>query len=167
MHNSPAISAISWKSPLATIDVALFYSWELYKLAKEQGYSEKLIQKYLSWHTPNELIEKMLDPTRFFRIIRDTDGRIIAYFESKEHSMYKDTQVMQWMLIDEKYRKNGQATRVYEEFKKWCLENNYTSVWSYADIGNHASRKWHMKILPESYTTRGESDNLLFVSHLQ
>lgn len=56
---------------------------------------------YIDWHTTESMKEKIADQTRFFRLIRDADGKIIAYFESKQHSDYADTQVVQWILVDE------------------------------------------------------------------
>ena len=58
---------------------------------------------FLSWHQPRDLVEKILDPDRFFRIIRDDTGKIIGYFESRMKD--RETEVVQWVLIDASQRR--------------------------------------------------------------
>lgn len=52
-----------------------------------------------------ELIEKIMDPERFFRIIRNNSGKIVGYFESRQnynHQTAFKEEVVQWVFIDEK-----------------------------------------------------------------
>ena len=61
------------RRPFAGVDIALFFQKELRDLVEKYGYSEEEYRLFLSWHQPKDLVEKILDPNRFFRIIRDTE----------------------------------------------------------------------------------------------
>lgn len=69
---------------------------------QEYGYTKEEYDMFLSWHQPRDLVNKILDPNRFFRIIRDKEGKIIGYFESRKKD--KTTEVVQWVLIDKSHR---------------------------------------------------------------
>lgn len=90
------------QKPFAGLDISLFFQAELKQLMEKHGYSEKEYRMFLSWHQPRDLVEKILDPNRFFRIIRDHTGKIIGYFESRMKD--QKTEIVQWVLIDKSYR---------------------------------------------------------------
>ena len=119
---------------------------------------------YIDWHIAQSLREKISDPTRFFRLIRDTSGHLIAYFESKQHSQYSDTQVVQWILVDEFHRSTGLSKILRREFYNWCQSHGYTSTWTYVHQNNAESQAAHEN-LGELRTRVGEKT--LFVLGLQ
>lgn len=69
------------------------------------GYSESDMQEYHKWHHPHVLISKLHDPTRFFQVVYNKKKEIIGYFESKQSSDDIHTQVVQWIMVREDYRK--------------------------------------------------------------
>lgn len=126
--------------------------------------TEEEEKNYIDWHTAESLREKISNPTRFFRLIRDTSGDLIAYFESKQHSQYTDTQVVQWILVDQLYRKTGLSKILRREFYIWCQSHGYTSTWTYVHQNNAESQAAHEN-LGELRTMVGE--RTLFVLSLK
>ena len=105
---------------------------------------------YNDYHHPVELIEKMADPTRFFRIVRDEEtGEILAYFESKQSAQYTDTQVVQWIFVSEKVRQQLLAKKIWQEFEEWCRHKDYKSIWSFAALRNTISQQVHDNFMPK------------------
>ena len=65
------------------LDIAVFFQSELRQLCDTYGYSDEEYRQYLDWHQPKVLVEKILDPDRFFRVVRDQSNQIIGFFESR------------------------------------------------------------------------------------
>lgn len=101
-------------------EVEAFFEQQINKLALKKFFPKEDVQFYLAWHTFSELLEKIIDPNRFLRIIRDKEERIIGFFESKTHSQENNTHVVQWTLIDEKYRRSGIGSIFAHEFQEYC-----------------------------------------------
>lgn len=112
-------------------------------------YNEEDIKKFLSWHTQHELHGKIQDPTRFFRVIRDKNWTIIAYFESKQCSEkdMEEVQVIQWFFVKEEYRRKWALTSIWKQFLRWCKENGYQFIWSYTTLQNEVSKAVHRRLL--------------------
>lgn len=103
-------------------ETSVFFAKETSKLAHKFSYSEGEWRRWTDWHSVKGLAEKILDPERYFRIIRSENGEIIGFFESKTHSSEPETQVIQWTLIHHIARREGLASCFYEEFEKYCHE---------------------------------------------
>ena len=112
-------------------------------------YTDEDREKFLSWHTQEQFSQKINDPKRFFRIIRDKKWTIIAYFESKQSSEEdtEDMQVIQWFFVKDEYRNKWALKSMWNEFIEWCRKNNYTIVWSYTSLQNEVSKAVHRKLM--------------------
>lgn len=119
-------------------------------------YTEENVREFLSWHTQSELANKVIDPQRFFRIIRDEKGNIIAYFESKQSGQedMEDVQVIQWFFVKEEHRERWALKVLWKEFIEWCEANNYTIIWSYTALQNEVSKDVHRRLLDEIPTVQ-------------
>lgn len=114
-------------------------------------YTPELIEKFISWHDSESLTEKIDDPTRFFRVIRDELWNIIAYFESKRHhdESMNDIQVIQWFFVHEWYRNQWALKSMWKEFVGWCEKNGYRYIWSYTALQNKVSQDVHASLFSE------------------
>jgi GNAT superfamily N-acetyltransferase len=114
-------------------------------------YEAESIQNFRSWHTEDELREKIDDSKRFFRIVRDEKWEIIAYFESKSHSdaQIEWVQVIQWFFVKPQYRKSGILKDLFKKFETWCRENGYNSIWSYTALRNDVWFQVHTILFDE------------------
>lgn len=128
-------------NPFAWLDIAVFFQRELIYLMQEYGYTKEEYDMFLSWHQPRDLVNKILDPNRFFRIIRDKEGKIIGYFESRKKD--KTTEVVQWVLIDKSHRGQWFSKIIWEEFFKYCKLQWRTIILSFAKSQNKASCHMH------------------------
>jgi len=81
-----------------------FFALRLHEL-RTFGYPEPDIQEYHKWHHPHVLIEKLHDSTRFFQVVYNKKREIVGYFESKQSMDGIHTQVVQWIMVREDYRK--------------------------------------------------------------
>ena len=106
MHTPYKNIAVSDSEYTAVSDVVDFFVRELDALSSRypEGYDEESIAMYTREHQVGQILEKIQDPGRFFRIIRNEKNAVIGYFESKQNSIYTDTQSVQWIFIDERYR---------------------------------------------------------------
>ena len=125
----------------AWLDIALFFQKELRNLSQNLGYTEDEYRMFLSWHQPRDLVEKILDPDRFFRIIRDDTGKIIGYFESRMKD--RETEVVQWVLIDASQRRKWHSKKIWEEFFEYCKTQWRVVIFSFAKAQNEASCQMH------------------------
>lgn len=57
-------------NPFTGLDITLFFQKELRDLMNKYGYSEEDYRLFLSWHQPKVLVDKIIDPNRYFRILR-------------------------------------------------------------------------------------------------
>lgn len=149
-------------------DVVDFFVRELEALSKHypEAYDEENIAQYIRDHQMGEMLQKIHDPSRFFRIIRNEKGVVIGYFESKQNSIYPDTQTIQWIFIDEAYRWSGLARQLWDEFTSWCHENSYKSVWSFVALQNTISQEVHRKLMPSHMQGLYDSETFIFVESL-
>lgn len=118
-----------------------FFQAELKQLVETYGYSKEEYRMFLSWHQPRDLVEKILDPNRFFRIIRDDTGKIIGYFESRMKD--QKTEIVQWILINESERGKWHSKKIWEEFFKYCQSKWRTTILSFAKSENRVSCMMH------------------------
>lgn len=137
-------------------EVSEFFAQESSKLAHKFSYSEGEWRRWADWHSVKELTEKILDPERYFHIIRSENGEIIGFFESKTHSSEPTTQVIQWTLIHHIARREGLASYFYEEFEKYCHEKWMQKIVTFIHEDNIASRKFREKF---GFTMRKEDEN--------
>lgn len=148
------------------IDMSQFFTTEFCKLsdAYPDSYPKDDRKLYNDYHHPVELIEKMRDPTRFFRIVRDDEtGEILAYFESKQSTQYNDTQVVQWIFVSEEARQQWLARYIWQEFEKWCRLNGYKSIWSFVALRNTISQQVHETLMPNGMRWLHDSHGFIYV----
>ena len=139
------------------MDIVTSRSWDAYELADafrrffkwiEKYYKKEQIKNFREWHTSESLEWKIDDPTRFFRVVRDDFGDIIAYFESRGNPEEK-RQSVQWFLVDPKYRKNWILKSIWQDFEAWCRKNEYSSIWSVNSLENKVSEEVHRRLWME------------------
>jgi GNAT superfamily N-acetyltransferase len=132
-------------------DVVDFFTNQLRKLCNKypESYTQEDFDSYTSSHQEEELNKKAEDPTYFFRIIKDQNDNVIAYFESKQtgKAYYSDTQCIQWIFIDEKHQGTGLARQMWTEFEDWCKTHGYKSIWSFVALKNTISIEIHRKLM--------------------
>lgn len=132
-----------------------FFTEQIASLYDRGLLSQEEHDSYLDWHTQEEFTKKILDTTRFFRILKDGNWAIIGYMESKRHNDHKDIQVVQWMLIKQEYRWQWLSKILRKEFYDWCKAQHYTSTWTYVHNNNIESQAAHAR-LGEQMTRIGE-----------
>ena len=148
------------------IDMSQFFTTEFCKLsdAYPDSYPKDDRKFITDNHHPVELIEKMSDPTRFFHNVRDDEtGDILAYFESKQSTQYKDTQVVQWIFVSEKARQQWLARYMWQEFEKWCRLNGYKSIWSFVALRNTISQQVHENLMSKGMRWIQNQSTLIYV----
>lgn len=85
-------------------DLYHFFALRLEEMRKF-GWSEEGIREFHGYHHPHVLSDRLPDPTRFFRVVYNEKREIVAYFESKQHGIDEHTQVIQWFMVREDYRR--------------------------------------------------------------
>lgn len=145
-----------------------FFRKEMIKLQEKypESYNWDDFMRFLEYHLPDEMFEKLTDPTRFIRYVQDDSGKIIAYFESRENPMFPDTQVIQWAFTDESVRKKGVIRKIWDEYMSWCREMWYKSVWSYAAKRNDTSIKVHEALMRDPEIGISDSNTNIFVQRV-
>lgn len=138
------------KKTFAGLDISLFFRKELRKLVEQYGYSEEDYEAFLSWHQPKELVEKILDPDRFFRIIRDTDGKIVGFFESRNRW---ELETVQWIFIEESVQGQGLGKKLWDEFFIYCSAREVKQVRSFVKESNVLSCWLHEKLWFQKVST--------------
>ncbi len=100
-----------------------FFVNQIGELKRRGLCTEEEEKEQIDWHTIESLRGKISDKKRFFRLIRDSSGKIIVYSESKQNSQYLDIQVVQWVLIDKAFRNTRLSRKLYHEHRRWCRDN--------------------------------------------
>lgn len=134
-------------NPWKILDIWLFFNKNLKKCCEDFWYPEGTYERFCNYHQPMELIEKIMDPERFFRIIRNNSGKIVGYFESRQnynHQTAFKEEVVQWVFIDEKLQGKWLSTKLWNEFFCHCEDRGIKYIKSYSRISNDLSTWMHL-----------------------
>ncbi len=128
--------------PQLSDSAELSLTFDEFLASLSQYYTLEELSEFRSYHTVWELEEKLSDPSRFFRIVRNEHGEIIACFESKQGSI-PSMQRVQWFFVLPRHQQKGILKILFQEFEEWCKINNYNIIWSIAALENRVSIKTH------------------------
>lgn len=147
-----------------SFEIYTFFNQELTKLRQKfpESYSIEEYWKYIEYHLPDAMFDKLQDSTRFIRFAKDNSGEVVAYFESRQDPRRPDTQVIQWFFTDESVRWTKVIRGFWNEFIKWCHEKWYKSLWSYAAKRNDVSIKVHEALMSNPLVNDSDPNELVF-----
>lgn len=137
----------SEKNPWKMLDIWLFFNKNLKKCCEQYWYPEGTYEKFCNYCQPADLIEKIMDPERFFRILRSDTGKVVGYFESRRVYHPKtvfEEEVIQWIFIDEKFQWKWLSTKLWDEFFQYCKNNRIKYIKSFSRISNNVSTWMHL-----------------------
>ncbi len=146
-------------------EIYTFFNQELTKLRQKfpESYSIEEYWKYIEYHLPDAMFDKLQDSTRFVRFAKDNSGEVVAYFESRQNPKLPNIQIVQWFFTDKSVRRNGEIRRFWNEFITWCQERWYSSVWSYTALRNDVSKKVHSVLMPDATIEIHDPHTLVYV----
>ena len=137
----------SEKNPWKMLDIWLFFNKNLKKCCTEYWYPKGTYEKFCNYCQPADLIEKIMDPERFFRILRSDTGKVVGYFESRRVYHPKtvfEEEVIQWIFIYEKFQWKWLSTKLWNEFFCHCEDRGIKYIKSHSRVSNHISTWMHL-----------------------
>lgn len=104
-----------------------FFQKNLQKYAKKFDWDKETLNRYIGYHTSDELLQKILNEKYFFSVIRtnpknNKKGEIVAVFESKNSDDSGNIEMISWTLVDEKFQNLGLGNIISYDFILNCRE---------------------------------------------
>lgn len=118
-----------------------FFYQEMQKVWEKFNYSPEIIENWKSWHSYNEMVNKIVDKDRFFSTIKDKNWEIIWVFESKKswQKWENDVQIVQWTLINEKFQWVWLWSLLKYDFLLYCKQNWVKKIRTFVHKNNDKS----------------------------